>query len=98
MNLVEHPFGSLSKEKDTRIIKLTWTARHPISKKEMIASWQVTGHAELGLPTANDERVYLVAMELTRECGWNRRVHFTRADFSEKIGLDRRTGIISNVA
>lgn len=86
MNLVEHPFGSLSKEKDTRVIRLEWTARHPVSKKELAASWQVIGHAELGLPTANDERVYLVAMELTRESAWQQRVHFTRADFLKRLG------------
>lgn len=86
MNLVEHPFGSLSKEKDTRVIRLEWTARHPISKKELAASWQVIGHAELGLPTANDERVYLVAMELTRESSWQQRVHFTRSDFLRRLG------------
>jgi hypothetical protein len=86
MNLVEHPFGSLSKEKDTRTIELVWKARHPASGKILNAQWKVMGTPELGLPTANDEKVYLVAMELTREQEWPRQVHFTRRDFLRRLG------------
>ena len=86
MNLIEHPFSSLSREKDTRPIETHWKAQHPISKRVLDCYWKVRGDAELGLPTANDEKIYLVAMELTRECNWPREVHFTRADFLRRMG------------
>jgi hypothetical protein len=86
MNLIEHPFGSLSKERDTRSIELSWQSRHPETGKLVDASWVVNGHHELGLPTANDEKVYLVAMELTREAEWKQEIHFTVRDFLKRLG------------
>jgi hypothetical protein len=86
MNLIEHPFGSLSKERDTRSIELAWQSRHPETGKLVDASWTVNGHHELGLPTANDEKVYLVAMELTREAEWKQEIHFTLRDFLKRLG------------
>jgi hypothetical protein len=48
MNLVEHPFASLSKEKDTRVIQLEWTTRHLVTGQERRASWRVAGDPPAG--------------------------------------------------
>jgi hypothetical protein len=86
MNLVEHPFASLSKEKDARVIELEWITRHPVTGQERPAKWRVAGDPQMGLPTANDEKVYLVAMEMTREAGWEQTVYFTRHEFLKRLG------------
>lgn len=86
MNMVEHPFASLSKETDARSIEFTWEGQHPTTGKTVQASWRVSGDPQLGLPTANDERIYLVLMELTRETGWEQTVHFTRHSLLKRLG------------
>lgn len=87
MNLIEHPFAALwQKEPGNSVIFYDWTARHPITGQSLPASWMVAGHTKHGLPTANDERVYLVLMELTREAGFTQTVHFSRYDVLNRLG------------
>ncbi len=88
MNLVEHPFAMLWKNDDPHgVIYHEWEARHPINGRTLKAWWRVGGDAELGLPTASDERVYLVLMALTREAGFeNQTVTFIRRDLLKRLG------------
>lgn len=88
MNLVEYPFASLWKNTGpgTEILH-EWQVTHPITGKNVKAFWRVTGDSKLGLPTASDEQLYLVLMELTQESGiQNQIVHFTRYDMLKRLG------------
>ncbi len=71
MNLVEYPFAALRREDEgSGIIKIEWENRHPVSDRTVKAMWRVAGDPVWGLPTASDERVYLVLMEISREAGF----------------------------
>lgn len=93
MNLVEYPFAVLwQKEPGDSVIFYEWTARHPTTDQEMPASWMATGSPKFGLPTASDERVYLVLMELTREAGFlSPTVYFSRYDIIQRLGWNNTT-------
>ncbi len=88
MNLVEHPFAMLWKSDDPHsAIYHEWEARHPVSGRALKAWWRVSGDSDLGLPTASDERVYLVLMALTREAGMkDQTVSFIRHDLIKQLG------------
>lgn len=88
MNLVEYPFALLSYETQMDVtIKHEWEARHPVTKKLVKASWRVEGSPEMGMPTATDERVYLVLMEMTKATGFHDpTVLFTRYDLLQRLG------------
>lgn len=88
MNLIEHPFAVLwQKEPNDNIMTLEWDARHPKTGKVVPASWSVAGHADFGLPTPTDERVYLVLLELTREASFDApTVRFSRYDICKRLG------------
>ena len=89
MNLAEYPFATLRHEaaRSGAVIERHWTVPHPTYPgRELEAGWRVTGDPELGLPTASDERLYLVMMELTREGGWHQTVHFSPAQVLERLG------------
>lgn len=88
MNLAEHPFASLWKsEGHSATIRHEWEARHPVTGRTLKAFWRVEGSPEMGLPTASDERVYLVLMELTREAGFeNQRITFVQRDLLQRLG------------
>lgn len=88
MNLAEYPFASLWKntELGTEILH-EWERVHPRTGKIVKAFWRVTGDPQLGLPTARDEQLYLVLMELTHEAGMKSpTVHFTRYDLITRLG------------
>ena len=93
MNLVEYPFASLRLETrggDERVgtmIEKKWLVPHPNHPgRELDAGWSVSGHPELGLPTASEERLYLVMMELTHQEGWHQTVHFSPAQILDRLG------------
>jgi hypothetical protein len=87
MNLAEHPFAALWKNASREsVLYLEWERPHATTKKPIKASWRVTGDPELGLPTATDEQVYLVLMELTREAGFTQTVYFTRHNLVKRLG------------
>ncbi len=72
MNLVEYPFAALRREDESSgIIKIEWENRHPVSDRTVKAMWRVAGDPVWGLPTASDERVYLVLMEISREASFS---------------------------
>jgi hypothetical protein len=75
------------KEKPDAVIHHEWTARHPVSGKSVKASWRVEGSPTMGLPQPNDERVYLVLLELTREAHFqSQTIYFTRYDLVQRLG------------
>jgi len=86
MNLVEYPFATLRHEVSPgTIIERHWEAEHPVTGRALKASWRVEGSPQLGLPTASDERVFLVLMELTREIGFSQEIYFTRYDLLQRL-------------
>lgn len=60
--------------------------RHPITKKTIKAIWKVLGSEEYGLPTANDDAVVMVLLELSREKRFPREVTFSRYDLVRRLG------------
>ena len=88
MNLTEYPFASLWKNTELRTEILNeWETTHPRTGKVVKAFWRVTGDPKLGLPTARDEQLYLVLMELTREAGMQSpTVHCSRYDIIKRLG------------
>lgn len=88
MNLVEHPFGVLwQKEPGDSVIHYEWEQVHPVSGKNLRASWTMTGDSDHGLPMPSDERVYLVLMELTHEAKFKKRtINFSRYDLIRRLG------------
>jgi len=90
MNLAGNPFALLHTSKDGEsLIFLEWEKTLP-SGKIVKASWEVNGHVKLGLPGPNDELLFLVLMQLTREQSgsgeWVRKVHFSRFDLLMRLG------------
>ncbi|MBW3636652.1 MAG: replication initiator protein A [Armatimonadetes bacterium] len=93
MNLAGNPFALLQtagKSKSSEsYIKYEWERRLP-NGKTTLASWEVSGHAELGLPGPSDELLYLVLLEMTREAAvdgvWPQQVHFSRAALLKRLG------------
>ncbi len=87
LNLIEHPFASMwDKEAHDAVIHHEWEARHPVTGKTVKASWRVAGDPERGLPKPNDERVYLVLLELTREAHFqSQTIYFTRYDLIRRL-------------
>lgn len=88
----EFPFATLSDgrgKKDAmqvaNRIEREWDVVDPQSGKTVRARWQVNGDEELGLPTAQDEMVYLVLMQLSREQGFPERVTFTRHELLKRL-------------
>lgn len=88
LNLIEHPFAAMwDKEGHEAVIHHEWEARHPVTGKTLRASWRVEGSPTMGLPKPNDERVYLVLLELTRETAFqNQAIYFTRYDLVKRLG------------
>jgi hypothetical protein len=91
MNLAGNPFALLqaaSKAGQT-LIHYEWERSLP-NGKVVKASWEVNGHANLGLPAPNEELLYLVLLQITREIAnggeWPRQVHFSRLDVIRRMG------------
>jgi nucleoside-diphosphate-sugar epimerase len=101
MNLIEHPFAMLwQREPGDSVIFHEWDQVHPVTGKILRATWTVTGAKEYGLPTAGDERVYLVLMELSRESSFRERsVGFSRHEVVKRLGWshnDRSYGMLED--
>lgn len=93
MNLAGNPFALLQaagkSQNGGAHLKCEWERRLP-SGRIAKASWEVSGHAELGLPGPADELLYLVLLEMTREAAvdgvWPQQVHFSRAALLKRLG------------
>ena len=94
MNLAGHPFALLqsSQKCDTTSISYDW--KRIINGREVTASWRVGTDAELGLPGPEEEVLYLVLLQLTREAAeaagtpaqWPLQVKFSRGDVLGRLG------------
>lgn len=84
--LARFPISTLifQSQKDV-VIRQTRQSKHPVTRKAITQEWIVEGSPTIGLPSAGDEPVLLVAIELTREAGWPQTVYFSRRDFLERL-------------
>jgi hypothetical protein len=91
MNLAGNPFALLqaaSKNGQT-YIENEWERRLP-NGKLVKASWKVDGDSKLGLPGPNEELLYLILLQITRESAddkgvWPQVVHFSRGDIIKRL-------------
>ncbi len=91
MNLAGNPFALLqaaSKNGQT-YIENEWERRLP-NGKLVKASWKVDGDSKLGLPGPNEELLYLILLQITRESAdtngvWPQVVHFSRGDVIRRL-------------
>ena len=98
MNLAGNPFALLqaASRAGQSLIQYEYDRQLP-NGKIVKASWEVNGHTELGLPGPNEELLYLVLLQLTREIArhgeWPRLVPFSRFDVLKRMGWshDART-------
>ena len=91
MNLAGNPFALLqaASRAGQSLIQYEFERQLP-NGKVVRASWEVNGHAELGLPGPNEELLYLVLLQITREVAggaeWPRMVNFGRGDMLKRLG------------
>ncbi len=86
MNLVEFPFTLLSKRNENqKTIEFSdWTTANGIATKR---EWVVTGSDKYGLPTANDEELYIALMKVSKDMDFqNRRVPIVRYQLAKLMG------------
>ena len=93
MNLAGNPFALLqAASKNTQTyIRYEWDRKLP-NGRVVKASWEVSGHSELGLPGPTEELIYLILLQLTREAAesdngeWPQTVYFSRYDVVRRLG------------
>lgn len=67
MNLAGHPFALLQSPKRQSGTSISYEWKHTVRGREVTASWCVETPETYGLPGPEEELVYLVMMQLTRE-------------------------------
>lgn len=97
MNLAGHPFALLQtpKRQSETSIHYDWE-RTLADGRVVTASWRVETPAAYGLPGPEEELVYLVLLQLTREAAeaagtpgeWPLIVKFSRGDLLQRLGWD----------
>lgn len=91
MNLAGNPFALLraASRAGQSIINYDFDRTLP-NGRVVKASWEVNGHATLGLPGPNEELLYLVLLQITRELAngkeWPSLVNFSRLDVLKRMG------------
>ena len=86
-HLATYPIALLSYQaQQGKTISQVRERRHPVTKKTIKATWKVLGSDEYGLPTANDDAVVMVLLELSREKRFPREVTFSRYDLVRRLG------------
>lgn len=104
MNLAGHPFALLqSPGRLTRSepIFYDWP-RTLLSGRRVTASWRVEAGANTGMPGPNEELLYLVMLQMTREAAgpngeWPQVVPFRRGDLISRLGWNNGTRGIAAV-
>lgn len=103
MNLAGNPFALLqaASKAGQNVIRYDFDRTLP-SGKIVGASWEVTGHPELGLPGPAEELLYLVLLQMTREAAgggeWPRLVPFSRFDAISRMGWSDKGGAANLLA
>ncbi len=94
MNLAGNPFALLNSgaRAGQSLIKNEWERTLPTGRV-VTAIWEVNGHTELGLPGPNEELLYLVLLEITRESAdahgmWPQTVMFSRYNVMQRMGWE----------
>jgi hypothetical protein len=94
MNLAGNPFALLNSgaRAGQSLIKNEWERLLP-NGRVVTAIWEVNGHTELGLPGPNEELLYLVLLEITRESAdangvWPQTVMFSRYNVMQRMGWE----------
>ena len=96
MNLAGHPFALLQSPQKCDATSIFYDWKRTINGREVTASWRVHTDAELGLPGPEEEVLYLVLLQLTREAAeaagtpaaWPKQVKFSRGDVLRRLGWD----------
>lgn len=104
MNLAGHPFALLQSPgrfAQSEPIFYDWP-RTLLSGKKVTASWRVEAGAETGMPGPNEELLYLVMLQMTREAAgadgqWPQVVPFRRGDLIARLGWNNGTRGIAAV-
>lgn len=96
MNLAGHPFALLQSPQKRSENSIFYDWKRTIDGREVTASWQVETPAAFGLPGPEEELLYLVLLQLTREAAedagaprdWPLVVKFSRGDVLRRLGWD----------
>jgi hypothetical protein len=91
LNLVEFPFAVLDdRSSDITILRFQDEITHQRTGKTLQRVWTVSPSQAFGMPTAYDEMVYVILLELTKEIGFSSRtVPFSRYDILQRINPAR---------
>ena len=96
MNLAGHPFALLQRPQRCSKTSIFYEWKRVINGREVTASWRVETPDAFGLPGPEEELLYLVLLQLTREAAekagtpaqWLLRVPFSRGDVMNRMGWD----------
>ena len=96
MNLAGHPFALLQRPRQCNETSIFYDWKRQLNGREVTASWRVETPAAYGLPGPEEELIYLVLLQLTREAAevagtpreWPQTVNFSRAEVLRRIGWD----------
>ena len=96
MNLAGHPFALLQSPKRQSATSIFYNWKRILNGREVTASWRVETPAAYGLPGPEEELLYLVLLQLTREAAenagtpreWPQTVNFSRAEVLRRLGWD----------
>ena len=96
MNLAGHPFALLQSPKRQSETSIFYDWKRTVGGREVTASWRVETPAAFGLPGPEEELLYLVLLQLTREAAeaagtpgnWPLQIKFSRSDVLKRMGWD----------
>ena len=96
MNLAGHPFALLHSPHKCNATSICYDWKRQLDGREVTASWRVETPAAYGLPGPEEELLYLVLLQLTREAAeengtpaqWPLQVKFSRGDLLRRMGWD----------
>ncbi len=94
MNLAGHPFALLQSPKRQNETSIFYDWQRTVGGREVTASWRVETPAVFGLPGPEEELLYLVLLQLTREAAeaagtpdqWPTVVKFSRGELLRRLG------------
>lgn len=96
MNLAGHPFALLQRPRQCNETSIFYDWKRQLNGREVTASWRVETPAAFGLPGPEEELLYLVLLQLTREAAeqqstprdWPLQIKFSRRDVLQRLGWD----------
>lgn len=96
MNLAGHPFALLQSPRRQSDTSIYYEWPRTVANRSVTASWRVETPAAFGLPGPEEELLYLVLLQLTREAAenegtptqWPMQVKFSRREVLARMGWD----------